>query len=217
MRAARDTQEAALAEARSAAEQARERWTAEVQAALKKAKEAWKAEEAQRFTAARAEWQKEARAAKTTNTFAKAVSRQHRARIARRLVAGGALAAAVAAAVAYYPRVEPTVVEKWWPKVGQIVTTGIDPLLDKAGVLLGVQSAPEPLAERRAVIDVDLAKVRAGPSTGTAVITSLTRDERVTEVERRGYWVLVHFGGGNGKQAQQGWVYGSLLKDAAGP
>src|SRR6202035_1349863 len=54
--------ESALAEARSALEQARDRGPQESEGALSKAKAAWKAEEAARLTAAQAQWQEKSAA-----------------------------------------------------------------------------------------------------------------------------------------------------------
>ncbi|HXP76031.1 MAG TPA: SH3 domain-containing protein [Stellaceae bacterium] len=220
MEAALADREAEVAQARSSAKQARERWTLEAQATLEKAEEAWKAEEAQRLLAARAEWQKTVPVANTKSAFSKVIDRQRQADIARRLIRGGVLAACLAAAAVaaavFYPRVEPMIVDRWWPKIDQLIATAIEPFRGRAGAPTEAQlPVPERahVAERRAIIGVSSAKVRAGPSTETAVITTLPRDKEVTPVERRGYWVLVRIGGEDGKHKQEGWVYGSFLND----
>ena len=40
-----------------------------------------------------------------------------RCRVAGRIKRFGAIAACLAAAVLFYPRIEPVVVERWWPKI----------------------------------------------------------------------------------------------------
>ena len=214
MQATLADRQAEMAQSRSATEQARECWMAEAQATLQKAKEAWIVEEAQRLLAARAEWQKEARVANTKSSFTKVIRRQRRADVLRRFIRGGALAASLVVAVVFYPRVEPMIVESWWPKIGQLFATEIEPFLGKIRAPSGSR-LPEPVqvAEQHAVVGVSQAKVRAGPSTETAVLTTLPRDREVTPIERRGYWVLVRIGGEDGKHKQEGWVYGSFLKD----
>ncbi len=202
--------ETELAQARSVIEDARVRWAAEVQAAIQKAQETWKVEEAQRLSAARVEWQRDARWGAAT----KAIRRQRQAQIARRLVLGGALAASVAAAVVFYPRIAPMVGERVGPALAAL-TTKIGPLLHGVGIPAG-SSPPEPVqvAEQHATIGVSVANVRAGPSTATAVITTLPRDIEVTPVERRGSWVHIRIGGDDGTHTQEGWIYGSFLTDA---
>ena len=76
---------------------------------------------------------------------------------------------------------------------------------------------PAPVAARRTIIGASGANLRAGPSTAAAVITTLPHDTEVALIERRGAWVLIRVGGGNGSHVHEGWVYGSTLKDVAGP
>jgi hypothetical protein len=135
--------------------------------------------------------------------------------VTRHVIRGGVVAASLAAAAFLYPRVEPMIVEGWWPKLHQLAVTRFESLRGKDGAPVASQlAAPVQVAERHALIDVSQVKLRAGPSTSTPVITTLARDMEVTQVERRGYWVLVRFGGEDGRDQQEGWIYGSFLKDA---
>lgn len=219
--------EAELAEARSATKQAREGSTAEAEAALQKAEEARKADEAQRLLAARAEWEKDARAGNNTRgAFGAAFNRSRQALIARRLVQGGALAASLIVAVVLYPYIEAMIVDGAWPKITAL-TSEIGPMIrealapSKAPLPEPVQVAERreaPVPERRTIISVPVANVRAGPSPAAPVITTLSRDIDVTPVERRGSWVLIRFGGDGGvSHRQEGWVFGSYVKEAIGP
>ena len=215
MRSALAERESELAQARSAAEQARERLKTEIQAILCKAEDAWKLAEAQRLSAAQAAWQKDAKFANAKSAYSKAINRQSRAKVTRHVIRGGAVAASLAAAAFLYPRVEPMIVEGWWPKLHQLAVTRIESLRGNDGAPVASQvAAPVQVAERHVLIDVSQVKLRAGPSTSTPVITTLARDKEVTQIERRGYWVLVRFSGEDGRDQQEGWIYGSFLKDA---
>lgn len=81
------------------------------------------------------------------------------------------------------------------------------------------QAAADPAqtAEKRTSIGVNIANVRAGPSTTTVVVTTLPRDTEVTPVERRGKWVLIRLGSGDGTHPPEGWVHGSALTEPAEP
>ena len=149
---------------------------------------------AERLLAERIESQKDARIADAGGTPGRVSTGQHRPRTGRRLIRAGALLSALAITVMFYHRIEPAIFERWWPKIVRLST----------------------VPERRAVIGTAVAHVRAGPSPAAAVIVTLPRDTEVTQVERRGEWVLVRIGGGDGTHEQEGWVYGPFLKDRAG-
>jgi hypothetical protein len=78
---------------------------------------------------------------------------------------------------------------------------------------VSVPVAP-PVAERRMAV-ARVAKLRAGPSTATDVVSTLQRGADVAVIEARGKWTLVRVEGEKGKTAPlQGWVSSALLKDA---
>jgi hypothetical protein len=78
------------------------------------------------------------------------------------------------------------------------------------------QPSPQAAAAKRTVVGISTANVRAAPSVGSAVVTTLPRDTEVTAVERRGKWVLIQ-AGSNSAHRQEGWVYGTSLTDGAEP
>jgi hypothetical protein len=208
MQAALADRELELSRAQSETEQAREHWTTE----------------AERLLAARVHWRRDGRTPRPRRPVTKAFKSQHRAEVARRIVRGGALAASLAAAVMLYPRVEPMVAERWWPTIAErwsLMVATLGPELDQSLRTAGgppQPQSPDPTqaAEQRAVIDASVANVRAAPSTASAVVVTLPHDAEVTTVERRGNWVRIRVGGEDGKEPQEGWVYASLLKEAAG-
>jgi uncharacterized protein YgiM (DUF1202 family) len=125
------------------------------------------------------------------------------------------LATCAVAAFIFYPSIEPVVVKSWWPKIvgfaGE-VTDEVKPLLRRVGAEIWSRLPDSsPAGETRTVIDVPIANVRAGPSTASPVVLSVSRYTEVTPVERRGNWVLIRIGGEGG---QQGWVHNSLLNEA---
>jgi uncharacterized protein YgiM (DUF1202 family) len=65
---------------------------------------------------------------------------------------------------------------------------------------------------RRATIGATGANLRAGPSTGSAVIATLPRDAEVTLLERRGSWMQVRAPSRDGTR-QEGWVYAPSVKE----
>jgi hypothetical protein len=239
--------ETALTETGKELDACHQRWQRESNAALAQAEDAWKAAEALRLAAAEAQWREhsaqalaeatarseqaeaalaaaraqiadaKARTPNTKRVFARFIQRQRR--LARRSVAAGALAAAVAAAVWFLPQIELTASRQWWPgwpDVDAYVTTPIRSIVAQIGARNeAARPAPARLAEPRATIDATLAKLRAGPSTTSAVLATLPRDKEVVPVERRGFWVLIRMAGEDGKSKQEGWIYGSFLKDIA--
>lgn len=193
-------------------EDARELWEVETQVALSKAKKVWQVAEAGRLAAAREEWQKHAGLAKISTAVSHVVKGRRRALATQRLIRAGAVAVCAVAVVMFYPRIEPTVTKSWWPKIVEL-KGDVDPLLRKAKIMIestlsGLASAPV----AGAIINVDFANVRVGPSTGTAAVMTLRRDMEVMLLERRGNWARIRIGSDNEKQ---GWVYSSLLRSAA--
>ena len=76
-------------------------------------------------------------------------------------------------------------------------------------------AAPHGAEQHRAVV-VHEANVRAGPSIAAAIVSTLQRGLEVAMIEQRGKWMFVQVAGADGKTPpRQGWVYSSLLKDAA--
>jgi hypothetical protein len=217
LRATLAEREAELAEERSA----RETSAPEAEAAARKA------EEAQRLLAAHAKGKKEVRAGNNTRgAFGAAFNRSRQALAMRYLIRGGAVAASLIVAMLIYPLAEAMIVDGAWPRV-TAATSAIGPMIREA---LGPSQAPAPeppqiaarqeapVPERRTIISVPIANVRAGPSPAAPVITTLSRDIDVTPVERRGSWVLIRFGGESGmSHRQEGWVFGSYVKETIGP
>ncbi len=201
--------ETRLSQARQEMKRARERWKAETDVALKKAQEAWKAEEAYRISVARGDWQRDLRVAR--DEVAKENDQQPRSE--RRLFVDGLLAAALAVAVVIlYPSVAPTLAAYWPGMFGQTTVNAI-----VAAPFHAPQSArpiPPPAPPVHVDVTVRGANVRAAPSATADIVTTLPRGTNVTRLEQRGNWVRVQVA--NGGKAQQGWVYGQYLKDAAG-
>lgn len=147
---------------------------------------------------------------------AQAEARERRVQFARRLIRDVALAGAVAGLlVIAYVKFGTTVSDQVWPRI-EPLTTGMEPILRQVGLSSGSpQIAPRtaPAAPvTHSLIGVRAANVRSGPSTANSVVATLSRDREVVVMERRGDWVLARFDGADGKN-QQGWVFGSFLKD----
>ncbi len=135
-------------------------------------------------------------------------------RLVGRLVRVSVLATALTMAGVFYPRIEAKIVEDWWPKIGPPVAAGIAALLSRSDAPAG-REAPKrvQVAKRQAVIDVDLARLPHQPLDGGRGRDDPHARQKVTPVETRGFWVLVRIGGEDGERPQEGWVYGSFLKD----
>lgn len=224
MRRTLATRETELAAARSAAEDARQNAAAEAQAALQQADEARKVEAAQPPAAEPALAPKVVAIPNNARgKFTVAMNRQRQAQLMRYAIRGGALAACLAGVVLLYPRVEAMIVDDWAPKIAAL-PDAIEPMFRN---VFGPSksSLPEPppvmerpavqTVERRTIISVSVASVRAGPSPAAAVITKLPRDREVSPVDRRGSWVLIRFDAEDGNR-QEGWVSSTLLKDMTG-
>jgi hypothetical protein len=203
MQIAQSEREAELAQARSAVKKARERWTDQSRVALMRAEEAWRGEEAERLEAARREWARDARLGAATDTTleGEASSATANRRRARYIALSGAVAAIVLLAVVFYPR------PSTQPDAG---TPAVDSARAAAAVLPGPKPSQAPASQTMVI--VSSAKVRATPSSSSAVVTRLPRDTHVDLLERRGSWAHVRFGGDNGKPARDGWVSTTYLK-----
>jgi uncharacterized protein YgiM (DUF1202 family) len=105
------------------------------------------------------------------------------------------------------------VVKHWWPKFIEIASA-VNPFSGSDEPLPPPAAPrPAPVAERRTIIAVPVANVRAGPSPAAGVIASLPAGFEVTPVDRRGIWVQIRFGDNGEQHRQEGWVFGSLLKE----
>jgi hypothetical protein len=147
---------------------------------------------------------------------AQAEARERRVQFARRLIRDVALAGAVAGLlVIAYVKFGTTVSDQVWPRI-EPLTTGMEPILRQVGLSSGsprIAPVTAPAAPvTHSVIGVRAANIRSGPSTANPVVATLSRDREVAVLERRGDWVLARFDGADGKN-QQGWVFGSFLKD----
>jgi chromosome segregation ATPase len=132
---------------------------------------------------------------------------EHREKKAsRHLVRDMAVAASLAiATVVLYPYIEPS-----FPEIG---TSSSGPA--PAGSSASSAQSPQRAGQRMAVV-IHAGNVRAGPSTGAAIVSTLQRGLKVATVEQRGNWTLVRIEDETGDtKPQQGWVYSSFL-DAGG-
>jgi hypothetical protein len=195
-----------LSEVRVETKRARERWKAESDVALKNAQEAWKAEEAYRISVVRGDWQRDLHIAQDAADN----DNQAQSRGTRRLVLDGLLAAALAVAVVVlYPSVAPMLSGYFpglFPQAAGNASAYVQPVKAAAQVPAASVSTGH--------VDVALrgANVHSDPSLTGAIVTTLARGTKVTQLEQRGSWVRVQIA--NGGQKEQGWVFGRYLKDA---
>ena len=128
----------------------------------------------------------------------------------RRFAPAGAIAAIAAAALAFYWSTASTPAGGLWP---QLVSLAIgDEPPSGGGMSEPAAPATAPVTLRRATIGATGANLRAGPSTGSAVIAALPRDAEVTLIDRRGSWMQVRAVGRDGAH-QEGWVYAPSVKE----
>lgn len=217
--------ETELAEARAALEVAREQAVADARATSESAKPAVPIEKQEPIAAMSVEPPKAAaKANRLRGSFAKAVTRQRQAQIARQMTYGGALAAAVVAAIILYPRVETLAVGTVLPGMAAMSENVREFALAKLSTppQAEAEAAPQPRAPEiaqpagpRWVITAPTANVRAGPSPAANVIRTLPRNVDVTPVERRGSWILIRYGGEGGTRREEGWVASTFLKELA--
>ena len=191
-----------------------EEWEHESHATLSRAKQEWADGEATRLAVAQAKWRENIGLVKSRGAIVEVTKRRRGARVSRRFIRLGAVAACLAAAVMLYPRAKPVVVENWWPKI-VAYKADIEPSLRKAATeilsrLTELVNGPEAIA----IITVPVAKVRAGPSQSAAVITTLPLNREVTLIDRSGKWMKIRIGG---KKGMQGWLHVSVLKDSDNP
>lgn len=189
-----------------------EQWQQETQDALARARQEWLDGEATRLAVAEAQWREKVGIQKSRGALKRVAARQRRFRFPRRLLRYGIIAAGLGAAIMLYPRIEPMVVDQWWPQINSYKSE-IEPTIRKTGAdieswVSNLTAAPEP----RAAIRVAVANVRARPSRTAPLVTTLPRNTEITLLERQGDWVLARMGGKTGKQ---GWLHNSLIKDIA--
>jgi hypothetical protein len=129
-----------------------------------------------------------------------------RSHLVRDIVVAASLAAA---AVVLYPYVVSYV-----PQVGTTIG-GSAPA--------GSSARPQQRAgQQQMAVVIHSGNVRAGPSTGAAIVSTLQRGLKVATVEQRGNWTLIRIEDETGDtKPQQGWVYSSFLEaggsDKQGP
>ena len=102
-----------------------------------------------------------------------------------------------------------------WPKLVS-VASAINPFTggsEEAAPPPLVAKAEPALPEHRTVVAAASANVRAGPSPAAGVIATIYRGEQVSPVDHRGIWVQIRFGSDDPQHRQEGWVFGSLLKE----
>lgn len=132
LEAALASRESELARAESRLAESRERWQEQARAALSKAEKSWQAGEVERLAAAHVAWRKRDRIAKPRGAVARAVRGQRWARVRRRVLRGGAIAACLAAAMVFYPHIEPMMSERRWPTIVELKGE-IAPWVNRAG------------------------------------------------------------------------------------
>jgi uncharacterized protein YgiM (DUF1202 family) len=133
-----------------------------------------------------------------------------------RLIRDMVVVAAVAAAgIALYPRLPP-VPQDWsprnWSSKNVQLTTAMQSFFQMVGA--PSDSTETRLPDLPALIDASSVNLRSSPSAGAGVVMTLSRDSEVTQIERRGDWVLVRIDGKQGKSPRQGWVFSTFLKPA---
>ncbi|MGH6948777.1 MAG: SH3 domain-containing protein, partial [Kiloniellales bacterium] len=214
--------EKAQAAAEAQFQRERKRWEDESLRSFVDAEERWREEAADRLAAARAEWEQTARpvepgsapdplAMMERDPFAaperetRPVEKRPTNRTWRRMQNAALLAGCLAAVLLVYPVLKPLLVEEWLPKIEALVADS--GLLPPTG-----PQAPPTAEQRRMTVATNAANLRAGPSTGSQVITTLGRNTSVTVLERRGTWVLVEVAD---DRTVQGWLHDSLVRSAA--
>jgi uncharacterized protein YgiM (DUF1202 family) len=211
-------------EARLAAE--RIAWKAEAEAELAKARTNWKKAEEKHIAQAMRGTRVEGKAKRNRNRNR---SRSRDRMVARSWSLSGliprrprvvtlAIVGLVALAV-LHPDARFLVRQYSAPAVAEIKRqTG--PLISQLEPMLGLegsageapQGAVPGAAGDRAVIAVESANVRSGPSTGAGVVGSLVRGSSVVLLGSQGNWRHVRFGAG---EDEVGWIYQNLLNGDA--
>ena len=131
-----------------------------------------------------------------------------------RLVRDMVLVAAVAAVgIALYPRLPPIPQDwspkNWSPKNAQL-TTAMQSFFQMVGGPSDADTGRLP--DLPAIIGARSVNLRVGPSAGSGVVATLPQASKVTQIDRRGNWILVRVAGQGGRAPQQGWVFSTFLK-----
>jgi len=192
-----------LAEARGDFTRARERWKADLERTLDVSKQAWLAEEEHRLKIARAEWERETRATQDSLDEFESEEPRQRTRFFRDGAVGVLLAAA---SVLIYQEVAPVVAANGSPPTAPVTAGDLQP---------HVPIAPPPAATAQIGLVIHGANLRAAPSSSATVVTTLSRGRRVSIVGQQGEWTHVRIEG-VGEAIQEGWVFGSYLKNDIG-
>jgi exonuclease SbcC len=201
--------EAELAEARGGLTRARERWKADLQHALDVNREAWQAEEQQRLVIARAQWGREEREARE---MFEEIEEDDAHDPRKRMLRDGAIGVLLAAAaVLVYAVIAP--VAEGFLSTGQAPADSAQAYPAPA-VLPPAPLPPPPKIHILALVHG--ANLRAAPSASAGVVTTLARGTRLALIARQGDWAHVRLDGQDGKSAQEGWIFGSFLKDDTG-
>jgi hypothetical protein len=199
--------EAELAEARGGLTRARERWKADLQHALDVNREAWQAEEQQRLVIARAQWGREEREARE---MFEEIEEEDAHDPRKRMLRDGAIGVLLAAAAVLVYAVIAPVAEGF-------LSTGQAPADTAQAYPVAPPPAPLPPPPQIHLLAlVHGANLRAAPSASAGVVTTLARGTRLALIARQGDWAHVRLGGQDGKSAQEGWIFGSFLKDDTG-
>jgi hypothetical protein len=167
---------------------------------------------------ARDRWARESQAKQEKLELAEA---EHRHKQGSRLVRDIAIVAVVVlAAIVFYPRLEPMVVNGWIPGL-QAMASGRDVSLSDftpapASTATAAKPAAAPAAPPQSTaVSLRTANVRSDPSTSASVIAKLPPGVQVNVMERHGSWVHVAMMAGGKKE--DGWVYRTFLQDSAPP
>jgi hypothetical protein len=130
---------------------------------------------------------------------------ERRVRTALRLVRDlGLTVLVVALAVLATQRAAPVAMGVWQHEAGP--NSEVRPLLEKAGL------AKEQASLAHAMVAAPTAHLRSRPASSASVVATLSHNQRVTLLRRRGKWMLVQIG--ENTNPQQGWVAASALEDS---
>lgn len=182
-------------------------WKEEASADLAKARASWKKAEEQRLAETKRGMRvtgKSGRGRKVSTRWA------YNSWLPRRSRVIGAAIICLFALFALHPDTRSLFIEYSTPAVAEVKGL-VEPVLNRA--LAAIQAtqpeSPAPV-RKRAVIGVESANIRVGPSTQTNVVGSMPRGGTVVLLDSQGDWLRVRFGAG-----QVGWIYRGLLNENA--
>jgi hypothetical protein len=199
--------EAELAVAQVTTRKARERSADQIRAAMLKSEDEWRREEAKRLEAAKLDWERQARWTTEMSAAPAGITETATmtAKRANRLLLDGALAIGLAAVVmlglTFY----------WYSPVEGLsnASAALPPKPVQQKIASTARHPTLPM-----MIGTSYARLRSAPSTNASVVTTLKRRAQVSLLDRQGNWARVHIDGVDGKDAVDGWVFATSLRDS---